>query len=140
METIEATRKQVNHGANSRKVRRSLDIKQAAFGEMVGMSQQTISDYEKKKEIEDHTLEKFAEALKCPVSLLKEMEEEGSTVIFENNSNTFGDNEKINQGYYVEDSSTNHYNPIDKIAELFERLLEKEQEKIALLEKLLKGK
>lgn len=31
-------------------------------------------------------------------------------------------------------------NPIEKIAELFERLLEKEQEKIALLEKLLKEK
>jgi len=128
-------KKRIHHGRNVSRVRLSKNnMKQFALGERVGMSQQQVSDYEKKAVISDNVLEKFAKALDCPVSLLKEMEDDPLTVIIENN------NIETNNGtgYVAGDNIVN--NPVDKIVELCEKLLEKEQETIALLERLLKEK
>lgn len=140
METIEKKEKNTHHGHAVKRFRRTLGIKQEALAADMGISQALISFYEQKKEIEDDMLVKFAKALKVDPQLLKELEEDPVTIIVENN--TFENNEKVSNigNYNVEDNSVNHFNPVEKITELFERLLEKEQEKIALLEKLLKEK
>lgn len=86
------------------------------------------------KVIEDDMIEKFAKVLGVAPQLIKDLEEDPVTVIIENNK--LDNNSGSAYSYIAGDSVIN--NPVDKIAELFERLLEKEQEKIALLEKLLK--
>ena len=84
-------------------------------------------------------IEKFAKALGITPELIKDLEEDPVTVIIE--SNTFENNKDtaIATGYIAGDNVVNN-NPVDKIVELFKELLEKEQEKITLLEKLLKEK
>ncbi|MEA5127430.1 MAG: helix-turn-helix transcriptional regulator [Proteiniphilum sp.] len=136
METVEQKSKNTHHGHAIRRYRHTLGIKQEALATDMGISQALVSFYEKKKVIEDDMVEKFAKALNVTPKLIKELEEDPVTVIIENN------NIETNhgRGYVAVDNSTNHYNPIEKIVELCEKLLEKEQEKITLLEKLLQEK
>jgi transcriptional regulator with XRE-family HTH domain len=136
METVEQKSKNTHHGHAIRRYRHTLGIKQEALATDMGISQALVSFYEKKKVIEDDMVEKFAKALNVTPKLIKELEEDPVTVIIENNNieTNYG------RGYVAVDNSTNHYNPIEKIVELCEKLLEKEQEKITLLEKLLQEK
>ncbi len=141
METIDKKEeKNTHHGHAIKRFRHTLGIKQEALAMEIGTSQATVSMYESKKVIEDEIIEKFAKALGVSPQLIKELEEDPVMVIVENN--TFENNEKVSNigNYNVEDNSVNHFNPIDKIVELCEKLLEKEQEKIVLLEKLLMEK
>ncbi|PXV68028.1 helix-turn-helix protein [Dysgonomonas alginatilytica] len=134
METLDKKEKNTHHGHAVKRFRHTLGKKQEALAIELGMSQAMVSMYESKKVIEDDMIEKFAEVLGVAPQLIKDLEEDPVTLIFENNHN----NEKLNQAYFIEDHSSNQFNPVDKIVELCEKLLEKEQEKIALLEKLLK--
>ncbi|MFA7492974.1 MAG: helix-turn-helix transcriptional regulator [Proteiniphilum sp.] len=136
METVEQISKNRHHGHAIRRIRHTLGIKQEALAADMEISQALVSFYEKKKVIEDDMVEKFAKALNIAPELIKNLEEDPVTVIIENN------NIETNhgRGYVAVDNSTNHYNPIEKIVELCEKLLEKEQEKITLLEKLLQEK
>ncbi|NDW08488.1 helix-turn-helix domain-containing protein [Dysgonomonas sp. 520] len=128
----------VHHGRNIKWWRKKKGVKQEALADGMKMSQQSVSRYEQMEVIEEELLEKFANTLGIPVDYLKNMAEEARTVIFENN------NIETNNGsvdYFVdEDHSTHNYNPVEEIVKLFERLLDKEQEKIALLQKLLDDK
>lgn len=136
METLDKKEKNTHHGHAIKRFRHTLGIKQEALAADLGISQVMISTYESKKVIEDSMIEKFAKALGVAPQLIKELEEDPVTVIIENNK--LDNNSGSAYNYIAGDSIIN--NPIDKIAELFERLLDKEQEKIALLEKLLKEK
>lgn len=135
METVEQISKNKNthHGHAVKRFRTTLGKKQEALAADMGISQALVSFYEKKQVIEDDMIDKFAKALNVAPELIKELEEDPVTVIIENN------NIETNHGngYVAVDNSTNHYNPVEKIVELCEKLLEKEQEKITLLEKLL---
>jgi transcriptional regulator with XRE-family HTH domain len=136
METEEKTLKNTHHGHNVKRIRRTLGIKQDALAAEVGMSQTMISRYEQKKVIEDDVIEKIAKALNVSPEFIKEMEEDPVTIIIEN-SNI--ENNTGAAGYYIAGDNVNN-NPIEKIAELFEKLLQAEREKINLLEKLLKDR
>ena len=140
MESVNKREKNTHHGHAVRRIRNSMGIKQEALAADMGITQSLVSFYEQKKEMESEMIEKFAKALNISPELIKELEEDPLTIIIENN--TFENNQKVSNigNYIVEDSSVNHFDPVDKIVELFEKLLEKEQEKIALLEKLLKDK
>ncbi|WP_352422384.1 helix-turn-helix transcriptional regulator [Proteiniphilum sp.] len=134
METKERTLKNTHHGHAIKRIRHTLGIKQEVLADMMGTTQARISNSEQKKVLEDEMIDKFAKALNVTPELIKELEEDPVTVIIENNNIETNNG----RGYIAVDNSTNHYNPIEKIVELFEKLLEKEQEKITLLEKLLK--
>ncbi len=135
--------KKVHHGHNVRRVREILGVKQGALAIMLDMSQQTLSYKEAKEIIEDETLEKISQALKVPIDLLKNFDEDVTTIIIENNKIETNNG----TGFVGQDYSTQTHNPIDKIIELanektilYERMLELEKEKIAWLEKLLNNK
>ena len=136
METKERTLKNTHHGHAIKRIRHTLGIKQEVLADMMRTTQARISNCEQKKELEDEVIDKFAKALNVAPKLIKELEEDPITVIIENNR--LDNNSGSAYNYIAGDSIIN--NPIDKIAELFEKLLEKEQEKIALLERLLKDK
>lgn len=146
METDNLLESKAHHGHALKRIRYRKGIKQAAMADMVEMSQQHISRIEAMPIIEDEILEKFAKALNVPVEIIKEMKEDMPSIVIENNTfNTeiYG-NSKSNIGFDVEDSSTNTYNPVDKIiqlsderAQLYERILKTEQEKNEALAKRL---
>lgn len=133
METKEQTFKNTHHGHAVKRIRHTLGIKQEVLADMMGTTQARVSNFEQKKVLEDEIIDKLAKALNVAPQLIKELEEDPVTVIIENNR--LDNNSGSAYNYIAGDNIIN--NPIDKIAELFERLLEKEQEKIVLLEKLL---
>ena len=152
METEELTIGRDHHGRNIRRTRIEKDMNQEGLSELVHLSQPAVSKYEKMKVIDDEMLQRFARALNVPFDYLKTLEEDAQTVVFENN--TVNDSEqntggaKINIGTvksYTEDTDSsndnrvNNFNPIDKITELYERLLKEKDEKYAALERRLQN-
>lgn len=103
-------------------------MKQDALAAELGISQQAISKLEQSEVVEDETLEKVAKALGTTSEAVKHFSEES---IFNNMNNTFHDNSILNNSNY---QCT--FNPIDKVVELYERLLKSEQEKVELLKRL----
>ena len=124
----------IHHGRNIRRLREMLGVKQEAIAVELSITQQAMSKLERKEQIEDETLEKVSKVLKVPVESIKNFSDESAINVI---ANTFND-------VFHENSSFIGYkptfNPIDKIIELYERMLKSEQEKVALLEKLLDKK
>lgn len=150
METEELIIGRVHHGRNIRRTRVEKNMNQEGLSELVHLSQPAVSKYEKMRVIDDEMLQRFARALNVPFDYLKTLEEDAQTVVFENN--TVNNNDQgsgganINIGTvksYTEDSDSssdnrvNNFNPIDKITELYERLLKEKDEKYAALERRL---
>lgn len=126
---MEATAaKKSNHGANVRRWREWRGVNQDVLAEKIGVSQATFSGYEKRDKLEVEILGKIANALDVPVEAITELEE-GSAI----NIINAHDNQSI-----VNYNPT--FNPIDKIVELYDKLLKAEQEKVVMLQELLKGK
>ena len=102
------------------------------------------------KVIDDEMLQRFARALNVPFDYLKTLEEDAQTVVFENNtvnnSEQSAGGANISKGIVksdtedsINDSRVNNFNPIDKITELYERLLKEKDEKYAALERRLQN-
>lgn len=92
-------------------------------------TQMKISRLEGKEEIEDGILDEVARALKIPVDAIKNFYEEAAINIV---ANTFNDEAVA----YVENYKCS-FNPVDKVIELFERLLASEKEKTDLMKEIL---
>ena len=127
---MEATAKRSNHGANARRWREWRNINQDVLAEQIGVSQATLSGYEKRDKLEPDILAKIAEALNIPVEAITEMEEGASINIVANTID--------NQSSAVNWCPT--FKPIDKIVELYDKLLEAEKEKVAMLQEVLRDK
>ena len=121
-----ATIKKSNQGANVRRWREWRNINQDVLAEQIGVSQATLSGYEKKEKLEQDILDRVAKALDIPVEAITQLEQGTAVNIV---SNTFNDNASASNVNY------NHptFNPLDKVVELFE-------EKNALYERMLKEK
>lgn len=120
METAEKTQRP-HLGRKIGRIRELRGMKQEALAAELGISQQAVSKLEQSEEIEVSTLEKVAKALGVTAEGIRHFTEE---TIF-NNINNFHDN-----------AIQNNFNPIEKIVELYERLLASEREKV----EILKGK
>ena len=125
-ETVETPKKK-HVGRNLQKVRVYLGVKQDALATDIGMSQQAISKIEQQEDIEDESLKKIAEALGVSPELIKNFDEE-KAVYYINNHNYR--EATINEGA---SPVVQQINPVEKIVELYERLLQSEREKIELL-------
>lgn len=141
METEELTIGRVHHGRNIRRTRIEKNMNQEGLSELVHLSQPAVSKYEKMRVIDDEMLQRFARALNVPFDYLKTLEEDAQTVVFENN--TVNNNDQGGANFNLgtvktcdvdNDNRVNNFNPIDKITELYERLLKADQEKIEELE------
>jgi transcriptional regulator with XRE-family HTH domain len=136
MNTDTMPTKKVHHGRNVKRLREMLGVKQEAVAFELEMSQQSMSLLEQKEEIEDNLLEKIAKVLQIPVDAIKNMDDDATY----NYINTFNDVVTNNGTFTMTNPYNCTFNPIDKVVELFERLLKAEQERNVLLEKLLSEK
>ena len=116
----------IHHGRNIKRLREMLGVKQEAIAVELNITQQAMSKLERKEQIEDEILEKIAKVLKVPVESIKSFSDESAINII---ASTFNDSSFV--GYKPT------FNPIEKVIELYERMLKSEQEKVALLEKML---
>lgn len=112
-----------NHiGRKISRIRELRGMKQEALATALGISQQAVSNIENSETVEDKKLQEIATALGVTAEAIQNFTEEA---IF-NNINNFHDN-----------SIQNNFNPIEKVVELYERLLQAEKDKVAYLEKLM---
>lgn len=110
-----------HHGRNIKRLRDLLGIKQETMALELDITQQAVSKLEQKEEIDSDTLVKVANIMHIPVEAIKNFNEE-ATVSFI--ANTFNEGSIGNQSnYYCT------FNPIDKIVELYERMLKMTDEK-----------
>ena len=112
-------------GRNLQKIRVYLGMKQEALAADLGVSQQEISKIEKQEEIEGELLTRIATVLGVSAEVIKDFDVERAIY----NINNIRDN-TFEQG---STSIAQQFNPLDKIVELYERLLQSEREKIELL-------
>ena len=116
-------------GRNIQKIRVYLGMKQEALAADLGVSQNVISKIEKESEIEEGLLNKIASVLGISAEVIKDFDVERAI----HNINSYKD-ATISPGaiaaVYV---ASQQINPVDKIIELYERLLQSEREKIELL-------
>ena len=128
-----------NHiGRKISRIRELRGMKQEALAEELGMSQQSVSHLEQSEFIEDEKLEKVAKALGVTKEGIENFSEEA---VFNIISNTFHNTSSDNSTLIA--SSLNYqpsFNTVDKIVELYERLVEAEKEKVKYLEELLNRK
>jgi predicted transcriptional regulator len=112
-----------HHGRNIKRFREWFDIKQETLASELNWSQQKVSLLEQKEEIEDNVLEEVAKILKVPVEAIKKLDDEKAITII---SNTFNDHASIFQ-----------FNPVEKIIELYERMLKDKEMMIEELKKMV---
>ena len=122
----------IHEGRNIKRFREMLGIKQEALAIELGedWTQRRISLLEQKEEIEPEILKQVAKVLKVPVEAIKNFDEEAAINIISNTFSDFKDNAIANANYCT-------FNPIDKLVELYERLVQGEKEKVEMLQKML---
>ena len=123
------TEKTVHEGRNVKRIREILGVKQEALAMELGLSQQAISALEQKEALDKDMLEKIGKILKVTPDAIRSFQEEA---VINNISCTFHD--------FHDNSSVFQFNPVNKIIELYDKLLKEKDEKIALLEKMLDRK
>ncbi|MCV9930540.1 helix-turn-helix domain-containing protein [Flavobacterium sp. LS1R49] len=119
-------------GRNISRIRELRGMKQEALAQAIGSNQQAISGIEGSEEIDAKKLAEIAKALGVTVEALENFSEENVFNYF----NTF--HESVSGSFITNNSCT--FNPLDKVVELYERLVQAEKEKVEYLEKLYKGK
>lgn len=127
---METTTKPKHIGRNISRIRELRQMKQEALAQAIGVSQQTISTIENSESVDEEKLEQIAAALGVTSEAIKNFSEEAVINYFNNN---FYDNSQSTVG-----NNLCTFNPLDKVVELYERLLQAEREKVALLEQLKK--
>ena len=112
-------------------------VNQDVLAEEIGVSQATLSGYEKKETLEQEILDKIAVALNIPVEAITELDNAASINIV---SSTLYD-----KAGSIFNNPT--FNPIDKVIELYneknalyERMLKEKDSVIELLKEIVKDK
>ncbi|MCM0666083.1 MULTISPECIES: helix-turn-helix domain-containing protein [Flavobacterium] len=130
---MSTTSKPKHIGRNISRIRELRGMKQEALAQAIGTNQQAISGIEGSETIDDSKLSKIAEALGVTVEAIESFSEENVFNYF----NTF--NDSVSNSNFGHNNICN-FNPLDKVVELYERLVQAEKDKVEYLEKLLKGK
>ena len=123
---METPNKTIHEGRNIKRFREMLGIKQEALADELGddWTQKKISLLESKESVEPEILEQVAKVLKVPAEAIRNFSEEAAINII---ANTFHDQSAAYNFIPT-------FNPIDKIIELYERLLVSEKEKVEMLQ------
>lgn len=117
-------------GQKIERLRTFRGFKQEYLASKLGISQQQVSKIEQQEDIEDELLKQIADILGVTPEVIKNFDDEKITYVINHQYNIYNNEIKDNA------SNTFVFNPIEKIAELYERLLSSEREK----NELLKGK
>lgn len=128
--------KRIHQGRNIKRFREMLGIKQEALAFELGdnWNQKKISLLEQTETVEKQVLEQVAKILNVPTQAIENFDEEQAINVIANTYSfqDFKDN-AVASGFSYQPS----FNPLDKMVELYERMLQQQQEMIEKLEKLI---
>jgi transcriptional regulator with XRE-family HTH domain len=123
METLNQPQK-MHIGRKICRIREIRGIKQEALAQELGITQQQVSRLEQSETVEEEVLEQIAKVLGVTSDAIHKFNEEA---VFNIINNTFSDNSSNNNNYLCT------INPLEKIIELYERLLASEREKVEIM-------
>jgi transcriptional regulator with XRE-family HTH domain len=129
--TMSTASKPKHIGRNISRIRELRGMKQEALAMAIGMSQQTISNIEGSETVDEDKLQLIAQELGVSAEAIKNYSDEA---IFNNIQNNY-EGSVVHTGPTVNHNCT--FNPLDKVVELYERLVQAEKDKVSYLEKLL---
>jgi transcriptional regulator with XRE-family HTH domain len=125
--------KTIHQGRNIKRFREMLGIKQEALAFELGddWNQRKVSLLEQKEQVEGEILKQVSAVLKVPVEAIENFDEEQAVNLISNTASF----ENCQQPAFFNHSPT--FNPLDKVVELFERLLASEKEKVELMKEVV---
>ncbi|WP_438830158.1 helix-turn-helix transcriptional regulator [Chryseobacterium candidae] len=128
--------KKIHQGRNIKRFREMLGIKQEALAFELGddWNQKKVSLLEQKEIVESDVLMQVAQILKVPAEAIENFDEEQAINIISNTASF----DNCQQPAFFNNQPT--FNPLDKMVELYERMLKQQQEMIDKLEKLIQNK
>ena len=128
--------KKIHQGRNIKRFREMLGIKQEALAFELGddWNQQKISLLEQKETIEANILAQVSKILKVPVEAFENFSEEQAINVISNIINNNDNATMTNPAVFNYQPS---FNPIDKMVELYERMLKEKNEMIEKLERFI---
>lgn len=128
--------KKIHQGRNIKRFREMLGIKQEALAFELGddWNQKKVSLLEQKEIVESDVLMQVAQILKIPAEAIENFDEEQAINIISNTASF----DNCQQPAFFNNQPT--FNPLDKMVELYERMLKQQQEMIDKLEKLIQNK
>jgi transcriptional regulator with XRE-family HTH domain len=130
--TLEAaSKKPVHEGRNIRHFRELRGIKQESFAAELHMSQQNLSRIEQTASLDDQTIHLVSTALGINPETLRNFDPDSAIHLINNIHDNQFDNSSTAMIYQ-------QFNPLEKIIELYERLLKKEREVLQLEDQLRK--
>jgi len=114
-------------------------IKQEALAVDLGddWNQKKVSLLEAKETIDSSILEQVAAVLKITVEAFQNFDEAAAINVI---SNTFNNHDHSSPQFASIINNTPTFNPLDKMVELYERMLQQQKEMIDKLEKLIEKK
>jgi transcriptional regulator with XRE-family HTH domain len=119
----------VHQGKAVKRIREILGIKQDQLAVDLGITQQAVSLLEGKEIIDSKMLEDVAKVLHVTADAIKNYDEDAAINIISNTFTDFKDNASaINSNCHLT------FNPVDKVIELYERMLKEKDEIIAQLQ------
>lgn len=129
----------IHQGRNVKRFREMLGIKQEALAFDLGeeWNQKKISILEQKEIVEEALLQKISEVMKIPVEAFQNFDEEAAINII---SNTFNNHDHSSPQFASVINNSPSFHPLDKMVELYERMLQQQKQMIEKLEKLLQDK
>lgn len=130
--------KKIHQGRNIKRFREMLSIKQEALAFELGddWNQKKISLLEQKETVEKDILAQVAKILKVPTEAIENFDEENAISVI---ANTFTDSFNNSTNAFAYNNNCT-FNPLDKMVELYERMLQQQKEMIDKLEKLIERK
>lgn len=131
---METATKPKHIGRNISRIRELRGMKQEALAIAIGVSQQSVSNIEGSETVDEEKLKAISEVLGVSAEAIKNYSDETVLNVI-NNSFTSHDSSTINAI-----NIQPNFNPLDKVVELYERLVQAEKDKVEYLEKLLKAK
>ncbi|UKB85885.1 helix-turn-helix domain-containing protein [Chryseobacterium sp. MEBOG06] len=131
--------KKIHQGRNIKRFREMLGIKQEALAFELGedWNQKKVSLLEQKETVESDILAQVAQVLKVPAEAIENFDEEAAINII---ANTFNNHDHSSPQFANVINNSPNFHPLDKMVELYERMLKQQQEMIDKLEKLIQSK
>ena len=120
----------IHLGRKIERVRRLRGMTQTELGELLGVTKQAISKMEQTEKFNDERLNEIASALGVTIEGLKKYNEEA--VLY--NTNNFYENCGVKTSAVSNNHTFNNF-PIDKVFEMFEKMLDEERKKFESLKK-----
>lgn len=139
MDTIKKPKDKKTHiGENIRDIRKVLGMNQRDLCEKMKVAQQTVSMMENSEEVDEELLKKAAEALGVPVEVIKTYDHD-DTINYIVSNNTVSSENGNAAALLIDNTNINNNNPLDKIVELYEKLIAQQKEDYTDLKNQLNG-